>query len=111
MSYLGYAIMKEREDIEKRGMTPDREPSRWLQVLGVIQKGVMSELTKGVSEDVEVKFFFLIFFVYFTSFLVSFGCPFFYVPYLFLFLFLSLFFFKSFILFCIWPVETCSALS
>ncbi|CAM9332385.1 unnamed protein product, partial [Hapterophycus canaliculatus] len=54
VAYMGYAIQTEREAIEKRGLNPDREPSRWLQVLGVIQKGVMAELQKSVHEDVEV---------------------------------------------------------
>ncbi|CAN0278710.1 unnamed protein product [Pylaiella littoralis] len=53
VAYMGYAIQTEREDIEKRGLSPDREPSRWLQVLGVIQKGVMAELQKSVHKDVE----------------------------------------------------------
>lgn len=54
VAYMGYAIQTEREAIEKRGLNPDREPSRWLQVLGVIQKGVMAELQKSVHKDVEV---------------------------------------------------------
>eukprot|EP00903_Cladosiphon_okamuranus_P014508 g13457.t1 len=54
VAYMGYAIQTEREAIEKRGLNPDREPSRWLQVLGVIQKGVMAELQKSVYKDVEV---------------------------------------------------------
>lgn len=54
IAYMGYAIQTEREAIEKRGLNPDREPSRWLQVLGVIQKGVMAELQKSVHKDVEV---------------------------------------------------------
>ncbi|CAM9326292.1 unnamed protein product, partial [Ectocarpus fasciculatus] len=54
VAYMGYAIQTEREAIEKRGLNPDREPSRWLQVLGVIQKGVMAELQKSVHQDVEV---------------------------------------------------------
>jgi len=56
VAYMGYAIQTEREAIEKRGLNPDREPSRWLQVLGVIQKGVMAELQKSVHKDVEVIF-------------------------------------------------------
>lgn len=55
VAYMGYAIQTEREAIEKRGLNPDREPSRWLQVLGVIQKGVMAELQKSVHQDVEVR--------------------------------------------------------
>ncbi|CAM9130911.1 unnamed protein product [Scytosiphon promiscuus] len=54
VAYMGYAIQTEREAIEKRGLNPDREPSRWLQVLGVIQKGVMAELQKSVHQDVEL---------------------------------------------------------
>ena len=54
VAYMGYAIQTEREAIEERGLNPDREPSRWLQVLGVIQKGVMAELQKSVHKDVEV---------------------------------------------------------
>ncbi len=57
VAYMGYAIQTEREAIEKRGLDPDREPSRWLQVLGVIQKGVMAELQKSVHKDVEVCLF------------------------------------------------------
>lgn len=57
VAYMGYAIQTEREAIEKRGLNPDREPSRWLQVLGVIQKGVMAELQKSVYKDVEVRGF------------------------------------------------------
>ncbi|CAM9288324.1 unnamed protein product, partial [Laminaria digitata] len=53
VAYMGYAIMQEREEIVKSGLNPDREPTRWLQVLGVIQKGVMAELQKSVYEDVE----------------------------------------------------------
>lgn len=53
---MGYAIQTEREAIVKEGLNPDREPSRWLQVLGVIQKGVMAELQKSVHKDVEVRF-------------------------------------------------------
>ena len=52
---MGYAIMQEREEIVKSGLDPDREPTRWLQVLGVIQKGVMAELQKSVYKDVEVR--------------------------------------------------------
>lgn len=55
VAYMGYAIQQEREDIEKRGMNPDREPTRWLQVLGVIQKGVFAELEKDVIEDCMVR--------------------------------------------------------
>ncbi|CBJ26974.1 conserved unknown protein [Ectocarpus siliculosus] len=54
VAYMGYAIQTEREAVDKRGLNPDREPSRWLQVLGVIQKGVMAELQKSVHQDVEL---------------------------------------------------------
>ena len=54
IAYMAYAIQKEREAVRRRGMNPDREPSRWLEVLGVIQKGVLAELQKDVSDDVEV---------------------------------------------------------
>lgn len=54
VAYMGYAIEQERDAIATDGMDPDREPTRWLQVLGVIQKGVMAELQKSVYDDVEV---------------------------------------------------------
>lgn len=54
VAYLAYAIQKERDDLSKQGFDPDREQSRWLQVLGVIQKGVFSELENDIQEDVLV---------------------------------------------------------
>lgn len=56
VAYMGYAIQKEKEEIAKSGMDPDREPTRWLQVLGVIQKGVLAELSKAIYKDVEARF-------------------------------------------------------
>lgn len=56
VAYMGYAIQKEKEEIAKSGMDPDREPTRWLQVLGVIQKGVLAELSKAIYKDVEARY-------------------------------------------------------
>lgn len=53
VAYMGYAIEKEREVLRQRGMDPDKLPSRWLQVLGVIRKGVLAELEKDVYLDVQ----------------------------------------------------------
>lgn len=54
VAYLTYAIHKERNDIARHGVDPDLEQSRWLQVLGVIQKGVFAEVEKDIKEDVLV---------------------------------------------------------
>ncbi|KAG5178419.1 hypothetical protein JKP88DRAFT_201663 [Tribonema minus] len=53
VAYLAYAIEKERGALRAKGMDPDREPSRWLQVLGVIKQGVFAELEKDVYLDVQ----------------------------------------------------------
>ena len=54
LSYLRYAVERERADIARAGMDPDREPSDWLQVLSVIRSGVLAEREIDVRDDVEI---------------------------------------------------------
>ncbi|CAM9484567.1 unnamed protein product, partial [Chrysoparadoxa australica] len=53
VAYLRYAIEQERADIVSSGLDPNREPTTWLQVLGIIQRGVFAELEKDVYLDVK----------------------------------------------------------
>ena len=39
VAYLNYAIAQERQKILDRNLDPDREPTDWLQVLGVVRQG------------------------------------------------------------------------
>lgn len=43
LGYLSFAVNEERAMITARGSDPDRLPSKWLQVLTVIQQGVLAE--------------------------------------------------------------------
>ncbi|CAM9955422.1 unnamed protein product, partial [Phaeothamnion confervicola] len=53
LSYLQHAIEVERGKIRAGGLDPQREPTTWLKVLGVIQRGVIAELAKDVYLDVQ----------------------------------------------------------
>ena len=49
VAYLGYAIDKERELCRERGDDPDKAPTTWLQVLGLVRRGVYAELSKVIG--------------------------------------------------------------
>jgi len=53
VAYLGYAVDSERNAIEAKFLDPDREPSQWLQVLGLVRQGVHAELVKDLREDIK----------------------------------------------------------
>ena len=54
VSYLSYAIEQERSKIRTQsGLDPDREPTEWLQVLGVVRQGTYAELGKDLREDIQ----------------------------------------------------------
>ena len=48
VAYLDYAIDKEREVCKGRGDDPDKAPTTWLQVLGLVRRGVYAELSKVI---------------------------------------------------------------
>ena len=43
LGYLRYAIDNERDKVRNEGGDPDRLPSVWMQVLSVVQNGVLAE--------------------------------------------------------------------
>ena len=53
VAYLNYAIAQERTKIMGRNLDPDREPTEWLQVLGVVRQGTYAELGKDLREDIQ----------------------------------------------------------
>ena len=53
VAYLNFAVDRERAAVAASGLDPDREPTPWLQVLGLVKQGCYAELAKALRADIQ----------------------------------------------------------